>query len=88
MCHLFSPSLSLCLFLNSRNSLITAEQSEEWTEEMKTKALNVKTEMETANETREKELHKKLSQAKMTLLSDLVGFSLIPFTLKLLFLRP
>ena len=67
--------ICVCVF-HSRNGVITAEQSEEWIEEMKAKALAVKTDMETANETRVTELHKKLSQAKITLLNDLVGFSL------------
>ena len=40
---------------------------------MKVKALDVKTEMETASETQEKELHKKLSHTKIAQLLDLVG---------------
>ena len=54
--------------------MITAEQTEEWIEELKAKALFIKTDMETAKETQEKELHKKLSQAKVTQLDQMVAY--------------
>ncbi|KAL8610097.1 hypothetical protein ACOMHN_024563 [Nucella lapillus] len=55
-----------------KNSLLTPEQSEEWIEEMKAKALAIKTRMDTAKEGQEKDMHKKLSQAKVARLNELM----------------
>ncbi|XP_076460984.1 limbin-like [Babylonia areolata] len=61
-------------FLNKgrRSSVVTGEQSEEWIEELKAQALNIKTHMESAKESQEAELHKELSQAKVTQLGELI----------------
>ncbi|XP_076436466.1 limbin-like [Babylonia areolata] len=55
-----------------KNSVLTANQSEEWIEEMKAKALAIKTERDSANDTVEKDLHKKLSQVKVSRLNELI----------------
>lgn len=44
---------------------MTAEEAEQWIEEMKAKALEVKSEMDKTKDARETELHKKLSQNKI-----------------------
>lgn len=56
--------------------MLSAEQAEEWIDEMKTKSLDIKAEMEAARRAQEEELHKKLSQNKISQLMETVMFQL------------
>jgi hypothetical protein len=68
----FCVCMSSFRFFLFRSGTLTVEQTDEWMDEIKAKALEVKQEMDTANEGQEKDLHKKLSQFKIAALSDMV----------------
>ncbi|XP_025094729.1 calponin homology domain-containing protein DDB_G0272472-like isoform X2 [Pomacea canaliculata] len=53
-----------------KQNMLSAEQAEEWIDEMKTKSLDIKAEMEAARRAQEEELHKKLSQNKISQLME------------------
>ncbi|PVD30384.1 hypothetical protein C0Q70_09650 [Pomacea canaliculata] len=55
-----------------KQNMLSAEQAEEWIDEMKTKSLDIKAEMEAARRAQEEELHKKLSQNKISQLMETV----------------